>query len=363
MQRSEIQTNKDSLYNLLEISKKASTEEVRHAYKKAAKKTHPDAYVESTGKFEEINMAYSILANRKQRLLYNMFGDSILPILVDNRYAQYIESLLTNKALVLGLVALNSFILATVFYPYLVLLAGVEIIPFFALTMVPHFVVYFIAMGTVLKMCPVEVKYRASSYGAVAGLILLQALFSLLYIDKIMSRRAFYIGAIVIELGHVAAEFMRNCLHMEITTWSFIIKKTVRRLAGIFSLVLTLLRISLTGMLLLDRFVYVPVMLVSMYAAVLGLRSKHTPLLCGSMGIGVFVTGALIAYMGTGQLGVFGWLAVFVMLILSLSFSIFAIYKMSYMFETAKWDRIGTYIKDRIEARPQRPVCNSRRAA
>jgi molecular chaperone DnaJ len=52
-------------YEILGVSKSASAEELKSAYKKMAKKWHPDVNKspEATEKFKEVNEAYSVLSD------------------------------------------------------------------------------------------------------------------------------------------------------------------------------------------------------------------------------------------------------------------------------------------------------------
>jgi curved DNA-binding protein len=64
-------------YKVLEIDKSASKEEIKRAFRKLARKYHPDVNPDEpkTGeKFKEINEAYSILSDDKKREMYDKFG-------------------------------------------------------------------------------------------------------------------------------------------------------------------------------------------------------------------------------------------------------------------------------------------------
>lgn len=63
-------------YNLLGISKGATKDEVKKAYKKLAKKYHPDLNkdADAAEKFKEINEAASVLADEQKRANYDKFG-------------------------------------------------------------------------------------------------------------------------------------------------------------------------------------------------------------------------------------------------------------------------------------------------
>ena len=60
-------------YKVLGVSKNATFEEVKKAYKKLAHKYHPDKGGDSE-KFKEINEAYQILSNEAKRKQYDTFG-------------------------------------------------------------------------------------------------------------------------------------------------------------------------------------------------------------------------------------------------------------------------------------------------
>ncbi|MGM5480876.1 MAG: molecular chaperone DnaJ [Nanobdellota archaeon] len=64
-------------YNVLGVSKDASKEEIRKAYKKLAKKYHPDLNKdnpEAEQKFKDINEAVSVLSDDTKRQQYDQFG-------------------------------------------------------------------------------------------------------------------------------------------------------------------------------------------------------------------------------------------------------------------------------------------------
>jgi len=68
-----------SLYDTLEISENASEAEIKKAYRKLARKYHPDVNKEASAedKFKEINSAYEILSDKTKKQQYDMHGDSM----------------------------------------------------------------------------------------------------------------------------------------------------------------------------------------------------------------------------------------------------------------------------------------------
>jgi len=66
-------------YDVLGVSKNATKEEIKKAYKGLAKKYHPDlnkSNPDAEKKFKEINEAASILGDDEKRQQYNQFGDA-----------------------------------------------------------------------------------------------------------------------------------------------------------------------------------------------------------------------------------------------------------------------------------------------
>ncbi|XP_012225371.1 dnaJ homolog subfamily C member 5 isoform X3 [Linepithema humile] len=77
MDRRKMSTAGDSLYQILEIPKTATSEEIKKTYRKLALKFHPDKNPnnpEAAEKFKEINRAHAILTDLTKRNIYDNYG-------------------------------------------------------------------------------------------------------------------------------------------------------------------------------------------------------------------------------------------------------------------------------------------------
>jgi molecular chaperone DnaJ len=64
------------LYDILGVSKNASEDEIKKAYRKLAHKHHPDKSGGDEAKFKEASSAYSVLSDKAKRSQYDQFGQT-----------------------------------------------------------------------------------------------------------------------------------------------------------------------------------------------------------------------------------------------------------------------------------------------
>src|SRR5271169_2409709 len=70
-------TAKQDYYELLGVPRKAAQKEIRQAYRKLARKYHPDLNPgdkSSEEKFKQVQEAYDVLSDTKKRQMYDQFG-------------------------------------------------------------------------------------------------------------------------------------------------------------------------------------------------------------------------------------------------------------------------------------------------
>ncbi|MCA9842132.1 MAG: J domain-containing protein, partial [Cyanobacteria bacterium HKST-UBA03] len=66
--------NYKDYYNILGVDRNASEKEIKSAYRKLARKYHPDVNNGDETKFKEINEAYEVLGNPDKRKRYDSLG-------------------------------------------------------------------------------------------------------------------------------------------------------------------------------------------------------------------------------------------------------------------------------------------------
>jgi len=72
-------SSKTRYYNILGLTKEATEEDIKKAYKKEALKWHPDRNInrkeEAEKKFKELSEAYEVLSDKDKRELYDTYGE------------------------------------------------------------------------------------------------------------------------------------------------------------------------------------------------------------------------------------------------------------------------------------------------
>ncbi len=71
--------NKKDYYEVLEIDRSATEADIKQAYRKMARKYHPDVSQDTDKKqaeerFKEINEAYEVLSDKQKRATYDQYG-------------------------------------------------------------------------------------------------------------------------------------------------------------------------------------------------------------------------------------------------------------------------------------------------
>jgi len=67
---------KKDYYEILGVSRNASKEEIKKAFRKLAHKYHPDKKEGDEGRFKEVNEAYQVLSDDKRRAEYDAYGQA-----------------------------------------------------------------------------------------------------------------------------------------------------------------------------------------------------------------------------------------------------------------------------------------------
>ena len=66
----------DNYYDILGVSKSASADEIKRAYRKKAHEFHPDKGAGNEAKFKEINEAYQVLSDSQKKQQYDQYGQT-----------------------------------------------------------------------------------------------------------------------------------------------------------------------------------------------------------------------------------------------------------------------------------------------
>ncbi|MBO7174881.1 MAG: J domain-containing protein, partial [Spirochaetaceae bacterium] len=82
----------DDLYAVLGVSKTATADEIKKAYRDAAFRYHPDRNggdVAAEEKFKQINAAYAVLGDATKRREYDLYGSTGQQARPNQQYSQW----------------------------------------------------------------------------------------------------------------------------------------------------------------------------------------------------------------------------------------------------------------------------------
>lgn len=175
-----------SLYRTLGLTKEASSEEIRQAYKSAVWAYHPDRPHGKRDAFEEANKAYRILSNKKHRVIYNIFGEKVIPLIQDRKLSVYIDKMLCRTTGVLFCCFLLLGYIGIIGYPYLSLLKRVNV-PWIVVS-IPAAVSIFLGWCTYASILQAKNRKCDIFSSLLKNFSIIFAIFSVsMYLDKTLS--------------------------------------------------------------------------------------------------------------------------------------------------------------------------------
>ncbi|CAF1269181.1 unnamed protein product [Rotaria sordida] len=105
-ERRSSRTNQD-YYTILEVSRTATDEQIKRAYRRLALQLHPDknSDPESTARFQSVNKAYKVLSDPKLRSTYDFLGAQAADLIDQyEEYPQTMNKMSRLKKILFGLV-------------------------------------------------------------------------------------------------------------------------------------------------------------------------------------------------------------------------------------------------------------------
>lgn len=107
---------KRDFYEVLGISKSASQDEIKKAYRTLAKKYHPDLNKDADApkKFEEVQEAYDVLSDEKKRAQYDQFGHAALIKMLVRVASMALTALMDLVKMLMLMIYSHNFLVAVV---------------------------------------------------------------------------------------------------------------------------------------------------------------------------------------------------------------------------------------------------------
>jgi molecular chaperone DnaJ len=89
-------------YQVLEVERNASQDDIKRSYKKLSKKYHPDINPEGTDQFKQIQEAYEILSNPEMKARFDQFGSTKQPRKQTSPFTSFFDDFFSGQQITQG---------------------------------------------------------------------------------------------------------------------------------------------------------------------------------------------------------------------------------------------------------------------